>query len=63
MRSSRERRGVFKPSPEQVVGNPEAPQGEGYVILYFALYTKRYKFVVSLSAIVTAHALISFLEL
>ena len=35
--------GVFNPSPEQVVGNPEAPQGEGYVILilYFALYTKR----------------------
>ena len=57
--------GVFNPSPEQVVGNPEAPQGEGYeiLILYFCIIHQAYKFVISPSAIVTAHALISFLEL
>ena len=58
MRRSRERRGCSTPPPSRSweIQRPRRPQGEGYVILilYFALYTKRL-FVISLSAIVTAH--------
>ena len=59
---AQEPRETVQSLPRAGRGKSRGPAGRGLCNLdiVFCIITKRYKFVISLSAIVTAHALISF---